>query len=273
MKVRDQINSLANIFSPPAEERIVITEGELDAASCYEVMSGWPMVSPTSWCGSSKKTCRKPYPSCKATKRSSSSSTTMKQGVRPLNLHSSILPASRVKIARLDAYKDASDALQAEDREAIRRAIWDAKPYRPDGIVDGKNLMALVTEPTKTCDHEYPFEGLNDKLHGIRCGEPLLLQLGQVVVDFIGGLSAFDLLAEKARQLVSLSLKQTTNARHWDLCPQPLVNPITLENMTKKNSSLLLLILLQSGMFFCLMALVALTQMLFTTGSSTLPVD
>ena len=62
---------------------------------------------------------------------------------------SSILPAGRVKIARLDAYKDASDALQADDKDAIRRAIWDAKPYRPDGIVDGKNLMSLVTEPPK----------------------------------------------------------------------------------------------------------------------------
>ena len=91
---------------------------------------------------------------------------------------SSILPAGRVKIARLDAYKDASDALQAEDREAIRRAIWDAKPYRPDGIVDGKNLMSLVTEPTKACDHEYPFKGLNEKLHGIRYGELTTLTAG-----------------------------------------------------------------------------------------------
>ena len=127
---------------------------------------------PTSWCGSSQeRPCRKPYPSCKATKRSSLFFDNDEAGREAVESASSILPAGRVKIARLDAYKDASDALQAEDREAIRRAIWDAKPYRPDGIVDGKNLMALVTEPTKTCDHEYPFEGLNDKLHGIRYGE------------------------------------------------------------------------------------------------------
>ena len=30
---------------PNSGKRIVITEGELDAASCYEAMSGWPMVS------------------------------------------------------------------------------------------------------------------------------------------------------------------------------------------------------------------------------------
>ena len=30
---------------PSTGKRIVITEGELDAASCYEAMPGWPMVS------------------------------------------------------------------------------------------------------------------------------------------------------------------------------------------------------------------------------------
>ena len=81
------------------------------------------------------------------------------------------MPAGKVKIARRDSYKDPSDALQAKDPDAIRRAIWDAKPYRPDGIVDGKNLLQLVTTPQKPFDHEYPFEGLNKKLHGIRYGE------------------------------------------------------------------------------------------------------
>jgi twinkle protein len=61
----------------------------------------------------------------------------------------SVLPPGKTKIARLEEYKDASDALQANDSEAIRRAIWDAKPYRPDGIVDGKTLLELVTTPTQ----------------------------------------------------------------------------------------------------------------------------
>ncbi len=34
---------------PTTGKRIVITEGELDAASCYEAMSGWPMVSLPPW--------------------------------------------------------------------------------------------------------------------------------------------------------------------------------------------------------------------------------
>jgi twinkle protein len=53
--------------------------------------------------------------------------------------------------------------LQANDSEAVRRAIWDAKPYRPDGIVDGKTLLELVTTPTLAADHDYPFQGLQIK--------------------------------------------------------------------------------------------------------------
>ena len=61
-------------------------------------------------------------------------------GRRAVEQAASILPLGKVKIARLEQYKDASDALQANNKEAIRRAIWDAKPYQPDGIVDGKSL-------------------------------------------------------------------------------------------------------------------------------------
>ena len=89
-----------------------------------------------------------------------------------------ILPPGKVKIARLENYKDASDALQNGDAEAIRKAIWDAKPFRPDGIIDGKALLELVKTPQKPYDHEYPFEGLNKKLHGIRYGELVTFTAG-----------------------------------------------------------------------------------------------
>ena len=90
----------------------------------------------------------------------------------------SVLPPGKVKIARLNEYKDASDALQADDSDAIRRAIWDARPYRPDGIVDAKSLLELVTTPNPPNDYDYPFSGLQTKLHGIRLGELVSITAG-----------------------------------------------------------------------------------------------
>ena len=89
----------------------------------------------------------------------------------------SVLPPGKVKIARLDQHKDASDALQ-ENAELVRQAIWNSKPYRPDGIIDGKSLLTLVTTPQQPCAHEYHFKGLQEKLHGIRYGELTTITAG-----------------------------------------------------------------------------------------------
>ncbi|NBX50948.1 hypothetical protein EBT25_13705, partial [bacterium] len=91
----------------------------------------------------------------------------------------SVLPPGKCKIASLQGdYKDASDALSTNDSQSVREAIWNAKPYRPDGIVDGKSLLELVTTPTPPSDHDYPFEGLQQKLHGIRYGELVTITAG-----------------------------------------------------------------------------------------------
>ena len=163
---------------PSSGKRIVITEGELDAASCYEVMSGWPMVSLPHGAASAKKDLQKQIPFLQGYQEIVLFFDNDEAGRKATELASGILPSGRVKVARLDNYKDASDALQAGDSDAIRRAIWDAKPYRPDGIVDGKNLLDVVTQPTEAAVWEYPFKGMNDVLHGIRYGELITITAG-----------------------------------------------------------------------------------------------
>ena len=155
---------------PSTGKRIVITEGELDAASCYEAMPGWPMVSLPHGAASAKKDLQKQIPLLQGYEEIVLFLDSDDAGRKATEEAASILPPGKVKIARLQGYKDASDALQAQDAEAIRKAIWDAKTFRPDGIVDAKTLRDLVTTPQKPFDHEYPFKGLNEKLHGIRYG-------------------------------------------------------------------------------------------------------
>ncbi len=163
---------------PTSGKRIVITEGELDAASCYEVMSGWPMVSLPHGAASAKKDLQKAIPFLQGYQEIVLFFDNDEAGREATESASGILPSGRVKVARLENYKDASDALQNGDSDSIRKAIWDAKPYRPDGIIDGKNLLSVVTEPTKACDHKYPYEGMNEKLHGIRYGELITITAG-----------------------------------------------------------------------------------------------
>ena len=156
---------------PSTGKRVVITEGELDAASCYEAMSGWPMVSLPHGAASAKKDIQKQIPWLQGYEEIVLFFDHDDAGRKAAEDAASVLPPGKVKIARMVAYKDASEALQENDHEEVRKSIWNAKPYRPDGIVDGKSLLTLVTTPNKPCDHEYPFKGIQQKLHGIRYGE------------------------------------------------------------------------------------------------------
>ncbi len=164
---------------PNKGKRIVITEGELDAASCYQAMENWPMVSLPHGAASAKKDIQKQIPFLQGYQEIILFFDKDEAGLRATEQVATLLPQGTVKIAHLaDPYKDASDALQNDDPDAIRRAIWDAKPYQPDGIVDGKSLLELVTTPTPPCNHTYSLEGLQEKTHGIRYGELTTITAG-----------------------------------------------------------------------------------------------
>ena len=163
---------------PSSGKRIVITEGELDAASCYESMPGWPMVSLPHGAASAKKDIQKQIPLFQGYEEIVLFFDSDDAGRKATEEACSVLPPGKVKVARLENYKDASDALQDNQAELIRQAIWNAKPYRPDGIIDGKSLYTIVTTPEQPCAYEYHFKGLQEKLHGIRYGELTTITAG-----------------------------------------------------------------------------------------------
>jgi twinkle protein len=134
-------------------------------------MAGWPMVSLPHGAASAKKDIQKQIPLLQGYQEIILFFDGDEAGRKASEEAAQVLPPGKVKIARLEGYKDASEALQENNAEAIRKAIWDAKEYRPDGIIEGKTLETLVTTPIPPADHDYPFKGLQDKLHGIRYQE------------------------------------------------------------------------------------------------------
>ena len=164
---------------PTTGKRVVITEGELDAASCAEAMPGWPMVSLPSGAASARKAIQRNLEWLQGYESVVLFYDNDAAGREAAEKSAAVLPPGKVKIARIrEPYKDASDALQANDTDAISRAIWDATPYRPDGIVEGRSLLELVTTPNSPHDYEYPFKGLQEKLHGIHKGELISITAG-----------------------------------------------------------------------------------------------
>lgn len=166
-----------NLF-PDSGSRIHIYEGELDAASGWEAMPKWPHVSIPNGAAGAKRDIQKVIDLCQGYETVVFFFDNDPPGIQAAQDCAALLPPGKAKIAKMEKYKDASDALQQGDMEAIRRAIYDAKTYRPDGIVEGKSLLELVRTPNLKCAHEYPFDGLNEKLHGIRYGELITVTAG-----------------------------------------------------------------------------------------------
>jgi len=163
---------------PNSGRRIVVTEGELDAASCYEAMPNWPMVSLPHGAAGAKKDIQHQIPLLQGYEEIVLFFDSDEAGRQAAEAAASVLPPGKVKIARMESYKDPSDALQAGKPELIREAIWNATPFRPDGIVDAKTLLDVITTPNKPCDYEYPYTGLQLRLHGIRLGELVSITAG-----------------------------------------------------------------------------------------------
>ena len=157
---------------PSTGKRIIVYEGELDALSAWEAYPNWAHVSLPHGAASAKKDIQKQLQLFQGYDEIVLFFDKDEPGKQATEQVAALLPSGKVKIAHLpDPYKDASDALQAGDSEAIRKAIWNASPYQPDGIVDGQSLLELVTNPSPPCDFEYPFAGLQRMTHGCRYGE------------------------------------------------------------------------------------------------------
>jgi twinkle protein len=80
---------------------------------------------------------------------------------------------------RLLLRKRSSTTTNGSISEAIRAVCnYEHVQYKPDGIVDAKSLLDIITTPSPPADHDYPFQGLQTKLHGIRYGELVTITAG-----------------------------------------------------------------------------------------------
>jgi twinkle protein len=159
-------------------KRIVITEGEFDAATYAQLNPSWDVVSLPTGAAGARKSVQKNFEFLQDYDEILLWFDNDNPGQEAAKAAAGVLPPGKVYIARLEEYKDLSDALQAGDYASIDAAFHNRTEYRPDGIVEGKTLLVEITTPQPPSDHDYPFQGLQDKLHGIRYGELTTITAG-----------------------------------------------------------------------------------------------
>lgn len=158
-------------------KRIVITEGEIDAMTISQLQGNkWPVVS--IWSGANG--------AAKAIKRSLEWLESYDEVVFAFDMDepgqdaarecAMLLTPGKAKIAHLPA-KDANEALMTGKIKELTSSLWEAKPFRPDGIVSGADLWAKIRQrPTEGLSIPYPI--LNDKILGVRPAELILFTAG-----------------------------------------------------------------------------------------------
>lgn len=112
-----------------------------------------------------------------------------------------IAGVTNVKVVGLDPDigKDASDYRKAGKDVEFRKCVKSAKPYEPDGVVNGLDIMLDdLLEPMPE-GYPIPFAGLQNKLHGLRKGEIVTVCAGS-------GIGKSTLVREIAKSMIEQGL-------------------------------------------------------------------
>jgi twinkle protein len=152
---------------PDQGKMLVITAGEIDAASVSQAFGNkWPVGSVPNGVTAAEKAVKKAE-KCAA-----------------------LLPPGKAFIASLPE-KDPNACTLAGKEVEITRAAWNAKEYRPDGIVNAKDLIGLALTPPVS-GLPWPWKPLTDYTFGRRHGELYTVGAGTGVgkTDFIAQIVA-----------------------------------------------------------------------------------
>lgn len=154
-------------------KKIVITEGEIDCLTVSQLQGNkWPVVSIPNGAQGAKKAIESNLEYLENFEEVILMFDMDDPGRKASEECAKILPAGKAYIANLPC-KDPNECLSEGKGSEVLQAVWNAKPYRPDGIVSGTDLYEkCVTDIDDLKDSvEYPWVALQNKTKGARHGE------------------------------------------------------------------------------------------------------
>lgn len=157
---------------------ITITEGELDALAVYEMFGKqFDVVSLKNGAGSAEKEIKEQLEWLEGYQNIVLCFDNDKPGQAAVDKVKDIFSPNKLKICRLPL-KDASDMLMANRVKEFVSSWWDAKTYRPDGIVAGIDTWDSLVKKRQVKSTPYPWQGLNDMTRGHRPYELVTITSG-----------------------------------------------------------------------------------------------
>lgn len=172
------------LFEAGSSKQITLVEGELDAASVYQMTgSKFPVLSVKN-AATARKDVSDNYEYLNAFKNivicfdndkfhKKADGTPYNPGQEAAEQVASMFELGKVRILCLRDAKDANDYLKKGWGERFQKEWWDAKQWSPVGIQHAKDCWedVLLAKTTKYDSIDYPWEGLNKLTYGLRPSE------------------------------------------------------------------------------------------------------
>jgi len=150
---------------------LVITEGEVDAlAACDAMGLSWPAVSVPNGAGGALAALKKNLEFLETYEKIVLAFDADEEGKKAVEQCVGLFSPGKAAVVDFGAYKDAAEMLKAEGRKPLRDALWNAKAYRPDAVINLADIKERIKARLRM-GRAYPWAGLNEKLYGYRDGE------------------------------------------------------------------------------------------------------
>ena len=155
-------------------------------------------------------------------------------GQKAIKDAANIIGIDKIKVASSTA-KDPCELYQEKGKDGVMRAIWDAQPFSPAGIVVGHEPIweqYLARQATESVPYPACLTGINDKTKGMRFGEITLFTSGtgsgkstvikEIVLDLlnktedkVGMISLEESVGDTAEKFIQMKLER--NLQEYDV--------------------------------------------------------
>jgi twinkle protein len=157
---------------------LVITEGEIDAMSVSQVQNHkWPVVSIPNGAAGAKRDIMKQLTYLSNFEEIILMFDNDDAGRKAASDVAQALLPRKVRIASLPL-KDANEMLKAGRAQEIIQAIWNATPYKPEGVHRARDRKSLVLKQPEMAKTKYPYECINTRTYGLHHGGLVMITGG-----------------------------------------------------------------------------------------------
>lgn len=214
---------------------ITLVEGELDCLAVAEMFDNkWDVVSIKDGSGSAKRNVQDQLEFLEGYDNVVVCFDMDKAGKEAVDSIKDLFSPQKLRIVQLpEGFKDAGAMLQAGKVVEFTKSWWDAKVYRPDGIVAGDETWDLLVKNRQIQSVPYPWEGLNELTRGHRLGELVTITSGSGMgkSQFIREME-YDLLHRTESRIGVLALEEDLSRTALGIMSVAANRPLHLEEDT-----------------------------------------